>query len=169
MQLRTLRWRKGTKHWGLLERKTFKPCLPSLIMGNVRSLGNMMDELAALTRSHQEYRVCSLMIFSESWLHMDVPDHNVSTKDFHTVRTDRDCTTSGKRKGGGLAVYVNNRWCNPGHITVKDRICSPDIELLAVGLRPYFFPCEFSHAIVLAAYIPPSPNQRGEDPGPAVC
>ena len=74
----------------------------SLIMGNVRSLGNKMDELAPLTRSHQEYWECSLMIFSESWLHTDVPDHNVSTKGFHTVRADRDCTMSGKRKGGGL-------------------------------------------------------------------
>ncbi|XP_049911756.1 uncharacterized protein LOC126397200 [Epinephelus moara] len=147
---RSLRRRKGAKHRRLMERKTFKPCLPSIIMGNVRSLGNKMDELTALTRSHQEYRECSLMIFSESWLHTDVPDHNVSTVGFHTVRADRDCTKSGKRKGGGLAVYVNNRWCNPGHITVKDRICSPDIELLAVGLRPYYLPREFSHAIVVA-------------------
>ena len=40
----------------LLERKTFKPCLPSVIMGNVRSLGNKMDEHTALTQSYQEYR-----------------------------------------------------------------------------------------------------------------
>ena len=46
------------------------------------------------------------MIFSESWLHTDVPDHNVSTEGFHTVWADRDCTKSGKRKGGGLALYV---------------------------------------------------------------
>ena len=98
------------------------------------------------------------MIFSESWLQTDVPDHNVSTEGFHTVRADRDCTKSGKRKGGALAVFVNNRRCNPGHKTVKDRICSPDIELLAVGLRPYYLPREFSHAIVVAVYIPPSAN-----------
>ena len=53
---------------------------------------------------------------------------------------------------------MNNRWCNPGHITAKDCICSPDIELLAVGLHPYYLPCEFSHAIVVAVYIPPSAN-----------
>ena len=146
--------RKGAKHCRLMEKKTYKPCLPSLIMGNVRSLGNKMDELTSLTRSYQEYRDCSLMIFSESWLHMDVPDHNVSTEGFHTVRADRACTKSGKRKGGGIAVYVNNRWCNPGHITVKDRICSPDNELLAVGLRPYYLPREFSHAYIGCVYSP---------------
>ena len=57
-------------------------CLPSLIMGNVRSLGNKMDELTVLTWSHQEYLECSLMIFSKSWLRTDVPEHNVSTEGF---------------------------------------------------------------------------------------
>ena len=155
---RLLRWRKGVKPQRLLERKTYKQCLPSLIMGNVRSLGNKIDELTVLTRSHQEYWECSLMIFSESWLHTYAADHNVSTEGFHTVWADRDCTESGKCKGGGLAVYLNNRWCNPGHMTVKDCICSLATQLLGVGLRPYYLPHEFSHAIVVAVYIPPSAN-----------
>ena len=112
-----------------------------------------IQAVSPFSQSRHEYRECSLMIFTERWLHTDVPDHNVSNEGFHTVRADRDCTTSGKRKGGGLAVYVNNRWCNPGHITAKDRICSPDIELLAVGLHPYYLPREFSHAIAVAVYI----------------
>jgi len=53
---------------------------------------------------------------------------------------------------------MNNRWCNPGHITVKERVCSPDIELLAVSLRPYYLPREFSQAIVIVVYIPPTAN-----------
>ncbi|XP_037391913.1 sialoadhesin-like, partial [Pygocentrus nattereri] len=59
----------------------------------------------------------------------DIPDDHVSINGFQTVRADRGCTESGKRKGGGLAVLVNNRWCNPGHITIKERTCCPDIEL----------------------------------------
>lgn len=31
----------------------------------------------------------------------------------------RQDSKSGKRKGGGLAVFVNDRWCNPGHVTIK--------------------------------------------------
>ncbi|KAJ8398118.1 hypothetical protein AAFF_G00431950 [Aldrovandia affinis] len=31
-------------------------------------------------------------------------------------------------------------------------------ELLAVGLRPYYLPREFSHVIVVVVYIPPSAN-----------
>ena len=75
---------------------------------------------------------------------------------FRTVRADRDVTSSGKKKGGGIALYVSERWCNPGHVTMKERFCSPDIELLAVGIRPYYLPREFTSAIVIAVYIPPS-------------
>ena len=74
---------------------------------------------------------------------------------FTVVRADRD-KQSGKKKGGGLAVFVNSRWCNPKHITVKERICTPDIELLAMSLRPYYLPREFSHCIIVTVYIQPS-------------
>ena len=53
-------------------------------------------------------------------------------------------------------MLVNNRWCNPGHVTVKERICNPNIELLAVSLRPYYMPREFTCTIAVAVYIPPS-------------
>ncbi|KAK0155356.1 hypothetical protein N1851_002313 [Merluccius polli] len=42
----------------------------------------------------------------------------------------------------------------PGHVTVK----VPDIELLAVGLRPYYLPRALSHVIIVTVYIPPSAN-----------
>ncbi|KAL0151264.1 hypothetical protein M9458_053455 [Cirrhinus mrigala] len=88
----------------------------------------------------------------------DIPDDNATVTGFHTVRADRDCVGSGKCKGGGLAVLVNNRWCNPAHITVKERICNPDVELCAVGLRPYYLPREFSHVVMVILYAPPSAN-----------
>ncbi|KAJ8411033.1 hypothetical protein AAFF_G00180680 [Aldrovandia affinis] len=74
------------------------------------------------------------------------------------VRADEDRTLSCKKSAGGLILYVNTKWCNPRHVTVKEIICTPDIELLAVGLRPYYLPREFSHAIVVVVYIPPSAN-----------
>lgn len=85
----------------------YKPRLPSLIMGNVRSQANKMDELTALVRNQREYRECSLMCFSETWLHQDIPD-NVSIDGFQTIRADQSYSESGKRRGG-LAVLVNNR------------------------------------------------------------
>ena len=84
-----------------MERRRFKPCLPSVVMGNVRSLSAVSSSILLLTRSHTEYRECSLMCFTETWLHRDITDQNLSVDGFHTVRADRDCTVSGKQKGGG--------------------------------------------------------------------
>ena len=72
------------------------------------------------------------------------------------MRADRDTKPSGKSKGGGLIMYVNNRWCNPGHISTKTVSCCRDLELLAVSLQPYYLPREFSHVITVCVYIPPS-------------
>lgn len=124
-------------------------------MGNVRSLPGKMEELTALTRLQREYRECSLMCFTETWLNELSPDSHVSLDGFHIVRADRNAD-SGKRRGGGVAVFINERWCNPGHISVKERICTRDIELLAVSIRPYYLPRELSHVIAITVYIAPS-------------
>ena len=75
---------------------------------------------------------------------------------FMTVQADQDHRLSGKTRGGGLALLVNNRWCHPFHITVKECICTPNIELLAVSLRPYYLPTEFTCAVAIVVNIPPS-------------
>ncbi|CAN9505300.1 unnamed protein product [Ophioblennius macclurei] len=117
-----------------------------------------MDELMVLALSQWEYRECSLMCFTETWLHSDIPNDNVTIAGFQTAQADRDCITSSKKKGGRRAVLVNTRWCNPTHITIKERVCCPDTELLAVCPRPYYQPHEFSHTIIVAIYVPPSAN-----------
>nr|XP_054594182.1 uncharacterized protein LOC107378612 isoform X1 [Nothobranchius furzeri]XP_054594190.1 uncharacterized protein LOC107378612 isoform X1 [Nothobranchius furzeri] len=81
-----------------------------------------------------------------------------SSTGFLTVRAHRDLKRSGKRKGGGEAVLVNNRWCHPGHVSVKYRLCSPDVELLAVSCCPYYLPREFTSVVLATVYIPPSAN-----------
>ena len=96
---------------------------------------------------------CSLLCLSETWLTQNTLDANVDLPGFTTVRAD--CGRSGRSKGGGLALFINNRWCNQGHVTVKEIVCNRDIELLAVGLRPYYMPREFSPTIAVVVYIPP--------------
>ncbi|TWW62609.1 hypothetical protein D4764_04G0012560 [Takifugu flavidus] len=41
-----------------MKRQRFKPCVPAVITGNVRSLANKMDELEALTRSTERPVSC---------------------------------------------------------------------------------------------------------------
>ena len=82
--------RQREKRW------RFKPFLPTVVMGNVRSLANKIDELRVLTRSQKEYRECSIMCFTETWLHEHIPDCNASVHGFMTVRADRNKQLSGK-------------------------------------------------------------------------
>ncbi|XP_055367950.1 uncharacterized protein LOC129604646 [Betta splendens] len=151
--------RRGRRAGKLRREKTrrFRPAVPSVIMGNVRSLANKIDELAALTRYQREYRTSSVLLFTETWLTSLISDSTVALDKFHLLRADRT-ENSGKRKGGGLAVFVNIRWCMPRHCTVKMKLCNRDIELLAVGMRPFYLPREFTHVIIIAVYVPPSAN-----------
>ncbi|KAI3372201.1 hypothetical protein L3Q82_007045 [Scortum barcoo] len=81
-------------------RRRYRPILPSIIMGNVRSLPNKMDELAALTRHQREYQECSLLLFTETWLTALTPDTAAELDGFTLLRADRS-KESGKRKEEG--------------------------------------------------------------------
>ncbi|KAI3351338.1 hypothetical protein L3Q82_005877 [Scortum barcoo] len=105
-----------------------KPSIPSVIMGNVNSLPNKIDELSALN-NQRIYRESSLFIFTETWLNHLVPNANVDLLGFTAVRADRDTKASeGKAKVGDSS---------------------------SVSLRPYYLPREFSHVITICVYIPP--------------
>ena len=72
---------------------------------------------------------------------------------FKLLRGDRtEC--AGKEIGGGVCAYVNEKWCHPNNVTVKNHSCNQNIEILTINLRPYYLPREFSHVILLTVYIP---------------
>lgn len=66
-------------------------------------------------------------------------------------------------RGGGLALYVNNRWCSSSHVKVRTAVRNKHTELLAIGLRPYYLPWEFSLVIIIIVY---SPGQGWSQPCP---
>lgn len=84
--------RAGVKHQE--KRRRYKPAVPSVIMGNLRSLPNKMEELTALTRL-QWVHEGSLMMITESWLNELTLDTQVTLDGFHLVRADRSVTESG--------------------------------------------------------------------------
>lgn len=88
--------RPGADHRA--KKRRHRPAELAIIMGNVRSLGNKTAELAALIKSQREYRVCSVLCYTESWLHSHIP----VVPGFSTVREDRDVISSGKKKVGGM-------------------------------------------------------------------
>ena len=52
---------------------------------------------------------------------------------------DRGSAKVGKKVGGGVCLYVNERWCDSTNVFVKKRVCTEDVELISVSLRPATF------------------------------
>jgi hypothetical protein len=154
-----LRPRKRGRRGGIREktrRRIFKLAMPSIILGNAQSLRNKTDELEACVRYLREYREANLVCLSETWLSgMDLdPD----LPGFSVMRSDRSRTATGKKQGGGVCVYVNEKWCT--NVTAREEFCSKDIELLSVALRPFYLPREFQRVFVSVVYIPPKADVK---------
>ena len=141
-------------------RRQFKPVFPSVIMGNVRSLSSKVDFLSANLKYDRLFRQSSLLCFTETWLTDSTPSSSMDMDGFSFHRLDRDLVKTRKKTGGGLCLYVNDQWCLPAHVTVKQTVNNPDIELLAVSCRPYYLPRETSHVFVMVVYIPPDGNAK---------
>lgn len=96
------------KYW-----RKYKPTVPSVILGNVRSPANEMDELWAQLRHRREYQQCSVLASQRRGC-----TQACSTWLFHRHQAER------------WAV----RWCSSGHAAMMGRLCSPDIKPLAVSV-----------------------------------
>lgn len=96
----------------------------------------------------------AVFVCVETWLNGDIPDSVVEIPGFTVVRgTDEHRVVRGKERGLPSWSILNGVILN---VTVGERICTLDIELLAVGLRPYCPPLEFSHVVTVVVYLPPS-------------
>ena len=97
------------------------------------------------------------MAFTETWLTDRDKDGDLSIDGFgEPNRLDRETEVTGKTQGGGVCFYVNKQYCSA--VTVRERICTSDIELLSVSLRPFYLPREFPQIFLTAVYIHPKAN-----------
>ena len=115
---------------------------------------------------YNEFREANLMCLSETWLTENDGDPEIPG--FTVVRGDRSLHETGKRRGGGVCVYVNRHWCSI--ITVKEQLCTEHLELLTVALRPYYLPREFNQLFITAVYIHPAADVKlaGEGVGQVI-
>ena len=134
-------------------RRRFKPALPSIIMGNVQSLRNKPDELV---RYLHEFREANLLCLTETWFSDLDPDPQ--HPGFTLMRCDRSWGATGKTKGGGVCVFVNEKWCS--NVTLKEQHCCADVELLTVALRPFYLTREFRQIFVTVVYIHPKADVK---------
>ncbi len=138
-----------------LRKRAHSPHLQSILLANVQSLENKMDDLRARISFQRDIRDCNILCLSETWLTPSVPDTAVTPSDnFSVLRMDRTAE-AGKYKGGGVRFMINNKWCDPRNISTLSRSCSPHLEHLSIICRPFYLPQKFSSIIVTAVYIPP--------------
>jgi len=138
-----------------LRKRAHHPPLPSILLTNVQSLENKMDDLRARISFQQDIRDCSILCLSETWLTPSVPDTAVMPSNKVSVlRIDRTAE-AGKTKGGGVCFMINKKWCDPRNISILSRSCLPHLEHLSIICRPFYLPREFSSIFVTALYIPP--------------
>ncbi len=139
--------RRNKKHRGnsarirnRLRKRAHSPPLPSILLANVQSLENKMDDLRARISFQWDIRDCNIICLTETWLTPSVPDTAVTPSDnFSVLRMDRTAV-AGKSKGGGVCFMTNKKWCDPRNISSLSRSCSPHLEHLSS---------------VTTAYIPP--------------
>lgn len=131
--------------------------LPSIILVNAQSLWNKLDDLQANVKFLSEYKSACLIAVTETWLKQQDLQPDLAIDGFgEPLRQDRDSTVTGKSLGGGLCLYVNKKWCSTS--VVRETLCTPDIELLSVSLRPFYLPREFPQIFITLVYIHPKPN-----------
>lgn len=68
--------------------RKYKPSVPAILT----SLLNKTDEFVMLVKTERDFRISSLMCFTETWLHVDFPYHSASVPGFRTVRADKSYT-----------------------------------------------------------------------------
>ncbi len=138
-----------------LRKRAHSPPLPSILLANVQSLENKMDDLRARISFQRDIRDCHIFCLTETWLTPTVPDTAVTPSDnFSVLRMDRTAE-AGKTKGGGVCFMINRKWCDPRNISILSRSCSPHLEHLSIICRPFYLPQEFSSIVITSVYIPP--------------
>ncbi len=138
-----------------LRERAHSPPLPSILLANVQSLENKMDELRARISFQWDIRDCNLFCLTETWLTPSVPDTAVTPSDNFSVFWMDRTAEAGKNKGGGVCFMINKKWCDPRSISILSHSCSPHLEHLSIICHQFYLPREFTSIIVTAVYIPP--------------
>ncbi len=109
---RRKRGKRGGVKLRLRKQRLTRISLPSVILGNVRSLRNKMDELQGYVRFQKDFKNCGVLAFTETWLNEQDLDTDLHIDGFGTpFRLDRKAEVTGKKQGGGVCLYVTWNGC----------------------------------------------------------
>lgn len=118
-----------------------------------------MDEIQANFTHLEKFRDACVMAFTETWLTPEDLNTDLTLSGFGVpVRLDRDAVVTWKSQRGGVCLYVNQQWYK--NFTVRETVCTEDIELWSVSLWPHYLPREFPQICLTVAYIHPKANAK---------
>ncbi len=89
-----------------LRKMAHSPPLPSILLANVQSLENKMDDLRARISFQRDIRDCNILCLTETWLTPSVPDTAVTPSDNFSV-----LWMDGQNSRG----WKNQRWWSVFH------------------------------------------------------
>jgi len=120
-----------------------------------RSQVNKMDELRLQVATNDSMKDSCILLITETRIHPFIL-HSAIKLTGYTVQHHDRTSDSGKRRGGGLCVYVSNNWCT--NVVTVDSHCSPDLEYVTIKCRPIYLPRDFTVVMITAVYIRPDAN-----------
>ena len=106
------------EHKEVRKARNHKPYFPVIIIGNAQSSEDKLDKLSARVKFRHEYRTCSIMCYTETWLTDAFRESHVKMDGFSLFRSDRT-KDSGKKNGSGVCLFVNEKWCHGNNMSVK--------------------------------------------------
>ncbi|XP_039874560.1 uncharacterized protein LOC120725650 [Simochromis diagramma] len=137
-----------------LRQQAHRASLPSILLANIQSMENKLDDLRARVTFQCDMRDYNILCFTETWLTPTVSDQAVTVLDsFFVLRTDRTAE-SNKTKGGGVCFMVNRKSCDARSISALCSGCLPHLEFLSIKCRPFCLPRKFTSVIATVVYIP---------------
>lgn len=88
------------------------------------------------------------MVAISTWINVyDKPNSTIQVTGLSDpIRLDRDSQVLGKKRGGGVCVYINEKWS--GNYKLGASHCPENIELLSLSFRPFYLRREFGQVFV---------------------
>ncbi|KAK3505997.1 hypothetical protein QTP70_003344, partial [Hemibagrus guttatus] len=107
----------------------------SILLANVQSLENKLDDLRAKVKFQRDIRDCSLLCFTETWLNPVVLDLAIQPAEFFSVHRMDRTQESGKSRGGVvclmevLAQREVVRWTDQSVAALQDTLDDADWDM----------------------------------------
>ena len=139
--------------------------LPTITFANIRSFGrrkgnHQLDSLHANVKFLEEYRNSCILCFTETWCGEETPVENTRLEGFgFPYRLDRARDITGKKNGGGVCIYVNERWCKKNAVIVRETHNTGDVESLTLSFRPDYLPRDFGQIFATLVYLHPNAKE----------